>query len=491
MAVQQNRNGVVKSWQERLVAQDRTLRVHLLGIGGAGLSAIARVLHEQGFVVSGSDRQNSAVTQRLAGLGIRVLAGQQAENLTAAPPAERPDVVLISSAVDGANPERQAAETLGIPVVKRADFLPVLLANRTVIAVAGTAGKSTTTAMIVKLLRDRGRDIGYIIGADLPSYGNAAAGRDPLFVVEADEYDHMFLGLRPAVAVITNVVWDHPDCYPTAERFWQAFHQFVTLVPDDGLVVTCVDDPGALRLYEQRRSPGPRWVTYGLGASADLRATGLRTGPGEQVADLVSQQAPVGELILAAPGAHNVCNALASLAVADFCHVSLHTALESLRTFGGTARRFEVKGEINGIIIIDDYAHHPLKVQATLAAARSRYPGRRVWAVFQPHTYSRTKELLADFAQSFSDADSLIVTDIYAAREKDDGTIHARDLVAATGHPQARYIGRLEDTTEHLAEAVRPADVVVVMGAGDSSRVTTLLVERLRQNGKPGVQNAE
>lgn len=469
-------------WRERLTGQDRALRVHLLGIGGAGLSAIARVLHEQGFIVSGSDRQRSTATERLAGLGIRVLAGQRAENLTAAPAAERPDVVLISSAVDGANPERQAAERLGIPVVKRADFLPVLLANRTVIAVAGTAGKSTTTAMIVKMLRDSGHEIGYIIGAELPGYGNAAAGRDPLFVVEADEYDQMFLALRPHVAVITNVVWDHPDCYPTAERFWQAFRQFATLVPNDGLVVTCADDPGALRLYEQRQSPGPRWVTYGLGPSADLRATNLRIQSSEQKAALFWQQTPLGELVLAAPGAHNVRNALATVAVADFCDVPLHAALESLHTFGGTARRFEVKGEINGITVIDDYAHHPLKVQATLAAARSRYPGRRVWALFQPHTYSRTKVLLADFAQSFSDADALIVTDIYAAREVDEGAVHARDLVAATAHPRSQHIGRLEDAAEHLAQQVQPSDVVVVMGAGDSSRVAELLLARLGEN---------
>jgi UDP-N-acetylmuramate--alanine ligase len=466
-------------WRERLVGQDGALRVHLLGIGGAGLSAIARVLHEQGFVVSGSDRQSSAATERLADLGIRVMAGQHAENLTAAPSRERPDVVLISSAVDGANPERQAAEQLGIPVVKRADFLPVLLANRTVIAVAGTAGKSTTTAMIVKMLRDSGRAVGYIIGAELPGYGNAAAGRDPLFVVEADEYDHMFLSLRPTIAVITNVAWDHPDCYPTAESFWQAFHQFAGLVPNDGLVVTCADDAGARRLYEERQTPGPRWVTYGLDAAADLQAANLHTDNGEQGADLVWQGAPLGRLTLATPGAHNVGNALATLAVAEFCEAPLHSALESLRTFTGTGRRFEVKGEVNGVTVIDDYAHHPLKVQATLAAARSRYPGRRLWALFQPHTYSRTKELLADFAQSFEDADGLVVTDIYAAREVDDGAIHARDLVAATAHPQVRYVGRLEDAAEHLAQQVRPEDVVVVMGAGDSSRVAKILLERL------------
>jgi UDP-N-acetylmuramate--alanine ligase len=475
-------NEVEQSWQERLQRQDKSLRVHLLGIGGAGMNAIAGVLIEQGCRVSGSDRQANAHTQRLAELGAHIYAQQTAANLLDLPADARPDVVLISSAVDANNPERQAAEQLGLPVVKRADFLSAMLLNRKVIAVAGAAGKSTTTAMIVKVLRDAGIEAGYIIGAELAGYGNAAAGNHDYFVIEADEYDHMFLGLKPAVAVITNVIWDHPDFYPTQESFWQAFRQFANLVAWDGLVVSCADDLGAEQLYEQRPLPGPCWITYGLDELADLRAVHLVQDGVHQRADLYWWHAPKGQLALSAPGAHNVCNALAALVVATWCDVPFRTALTSLQGFGGAARRFEHKGIIQGVTVIDDYAHHPTKVQATLAAARQRYPRQRIWAVMQPHTYSRTKQLLADFAKSFAQADRVIVTDIYAAREVDDGRVRSTDLVASSPHPHIQHIGDLAAAAQYLAQEVEAGDVVVVMGAGDSSQVAEQLIEHLRQS---------
>lgn len=477
-----------KSWQDRLRTGDTSLRIHLLGIGGAGLRAIAHVLHEQGFVVSGSDRHLSAATQRLAALGILIDPQQAATNLTKLPAAARPDLVLISSAVGADNPERQAADALGIPVVKRADFLPVLLANRKLIAVAGTAGKTTTTAMIVKVLRDAGIDVGYIIGADLPGYGNAAAGAHACFVLEADEYDHMFLALHPTVAVITNVVWDHPDCYPTAQSFWAAFNQFVDSVPAGGLVVTCADDLGAEQLFEQRSTaqaqPAPCWITYGLAEWADVRAMNVVENECEQHAELIWWHAPKGQITLAAPGLHNLRNALAALAVASYCDVPSRTALASLQNFAGTGRRFEVQGEAHGVTVIDDYAHHPTKVQATLAGARSRYPARRIWAVFQPHTFSRTKHLLDEFAQSFAAADEVLITDIYAAREADDGAIHARAVVERSQHPHMRYVGALDDAVATLAAEVRSGDVVIVMGAGDSHQVGTALLAALGHAGQ-------
>lgn len=476
-----NLTSLSPTWQERLVARDPQLRIHLLGIGGAGLSPIAQVLRELGVQVSGSDRRLNAHTQRLTEQGVRIFAGQQAANLTALPAAERPDVVLISSAVDAQNPERQAAEQLGIPVVKRSAFLPVLLTHRRLIAVAGTAGKSTTTAMIVKVLRDAGIEAGYIVGAEMPGLGNAAAGSAPYFVLEADEYDHMFLGLQPHVAVITNVEWDHPDCYPTPESFMAAFQAFVAQVPGNGLVTTCADDPGADQLYHERRQPGPTWITYGLEEFADLRAVQARTDAfGRQRAELAWWCAPKGVLQLQAPGLHNLRNALAALAVACWCDVPSASALASLEAFTGTGRRFELKGEINGVTVIDDYAHHPTKISATLAAARRRYPQRRLWAVLQPHTYSRTRHLLREFGQSLADADQVIVLDIYAARETDDGSIHARDIVAASVNPHTQHIAGLAESADYLAAAVQAGDVVVVMGAGDSYRVGELLLEKLR-----------
>lgn len=468
-------------WQTRLMNRDRSLRVHLIGVGGAGLSAIASVLVDMGFQVSGSDRQLSGAVQRLAERGVPIVIGQRAENLAERPSAERPDVVLISSAVDAQNPERRAAETLGIPVVKRNDFLPALLAGRRVIAVAGTHGKTTTTAMTVQVLRHGGIECGYIIGSEVLGLGNGAAGTAPEFVIEADEYDHMFLGLHPSIAVITNVEWDHPDCYPTPASFRRAFMQFVDTVDRSGLIVACFDDEGVHHVMAYAPSRGPRWITYGLNEKADLRALNVRSRPGQGIeAELVWWHAPAGKLELAVPGVHNVRNALAALAVGVSCGVSTACALEALGSYQGSARRFEWKGEAGGVTVIDDYAHHPTEIEATLNAARRRYPDRRIWAVFQPHTYSRTRRMLYRMGESFDAADQVIVTDIYPAREVDDGSVHARELVAASPHPAILYIGALEDVAAYLAERVAPGDVVITLGAGDSYKVGEWLLERLR-----------
>lgn len=469
------------AWQARLSNRDRTLRVHLIGVGGAGLSAIASVLLDMGMQVSGSDRQPSPALQRLAERGAEVAIGQRAENLTERAAGARPDVVLISSAVDAQNPERCAAESLGIPVVKRSEFLPALLAGRRVIAVAGTHGKTTTTAMTVQVLRHGGIDCGYIIGSEVPGLGNGAAGAAPEFVIEADEYDRMFLGLRPSIAVITNVEWDHPDCYPTPASFRRAFMQFTDTVDRNGLIVACSDDEGVRRVMAYAPSRGPRWITYGLNENADLCARNVRALPGQGVeADLVWWHAPEGKLELAVPGVHNVRNALAALAVGLSCDAPMDRSLEALRNYRGSARRFEWKGEVGGVTVIDDYAHHPTEIEATLNAARRRYPERRIWAVFQPHTYSRTRRMLYRMGESFDAADQVIVTDIYPARESDDGSVHARELVAASPHPAMRYIGALEDVVAYLAEQVTPGDVVITLSAGDGYKVGEWLLERLQ-----------
>ncbi len=470
-------------WQQRLIDLDPALCLHLMGIGGAGLSAIAKVLLEMGFAVSGSDRQLSAATEGLGAAGALVIEGQQAENLAilcAQVPAQRPDVVLISSAIAPENPELQAYRAAGIPVVKRDDFLPVLLTNRKLIAVAGTHGKSTTTSMVVRVLKEAGIDTGYIIGAELSGYGNASAGSSPYFVLEADEYDHMFLGLSPIVAIITNVEWDHPDCYPTPASFHAAFAQFVEKVDSHGLIVSCADDSGAEQLRLERPIDDRRWITYGLTWAADIAALKpALSGKGMLCADLYWWNAPKGPICLQVPGLHNLRNALAALAVACYCDAPLERAVESLQHFVGAARRFELLGEAQGVLVIDDYAHNPTKVRATLAAARSRYPQRRIWAVVQPHTFSRTQSLLQPLADSFGDADQVIITDIYAARERDDGTVHAGQVVAASAHPAIQHIAQLDDVVAHLAEQTKAGDVVLVMGAGDSHRIGRALLQRL------------
>jgi UDP-N-acetylmuramate--alanine ligase len=470
------------SWQARLARRDPTLHVHLIGIGGAGLGPIAHVLLEMGFHVSGSDRQASPALARLAAAGAHVAPTQAAANLTDLLGGSRPDVVLISSAVDPANVEHRAAADLGLPIVKRNQFLGALLANRRLIAIAGTHGKTTTTAMTVQVLRGAGIDCGYIIGAEVPTYGSAAAGSAPEFVLEADEYDHMFLGLRPQIAVVTNVEWDHPDCYPTPASFRRAFMQFTDNVERGGVIITCADDPGAMQVHDYAPTRGPRWLLYGTGESADLRAVQIRSLPGAgMTADLEWWNAPSGHLQLAVWGVHNVRNALGALAAAASCGVAIDTALAALAEYRGSARRFEWKGEAAGTTVIDDYAHHPTEVAATLAAARQRYPDRRIWAVFQPHTYSRTQKMLYQIGESFDAADAVIVLDIYAARELDDGSVNAAELVAASPHHSIRHIAAIPAAAAYLAAHVHPGDVVLTLGAGDGYQVGDTLLRLLQE----------
>ena len=502
-----------ESWQQRLQetanaswqgkgADDATLRVHLIGIGGAGLSAIAHVLLEQGVRVSGSDRQENERTRRLAASGATIFEGQEtAATLTGLPARERPDVVLISSAVNEANQERQAAQRLGIPIVKRETFLPPFLGGRDVIAVSGTHGKSTTTAMIVQTLHANGCDAGYIIGADLSStaakcaadavgggrtgYGNAHAGTARTFVIEADEYDRMFHGLTPMVAVITNVEWDHPDCYPTPTSFVDAFRQFVAQVRAEGCVIACGDDPGAEALRRERATvDGPAWLTYGLNDGCDVQAVGETVGEsGGFAAAVQNGEKSLGRLQLQAPGIHNLRNALAALTVARRCGVPMAQILASLHQYTGIGRRFELKGTRRGVTVIDDYAHHPTEVRATLAAARNRFGERRIWAVFQPHTFSRTCAMLHDIARSFANADAVLVTNIYAARESGDGAMAAAEVADASAHPSIRHSGDVEDTSALLHAEVNPGDVVLTLGAGTSHRIGELLLERLETDG--------
>ena len=466
-----------QKWQDRLAKPDPSLRVHLIGIGGAGLSAIAHTLLDLGMIVSGSDRRLTDATEHLEEHGARIYSDQSAKTLEGLPVDQRPDVVLISSAIDETNAERQAAVRLGLPVVKRDQFLPVLLQSRQVIAVAGSHGKSTTTSMIITVLRGAGLDPGFIVGADLPGLGNAAAGGGDHFIIEADEYDHMFLGLSPTVAVVTNVEWDHPDCYPTPASFRRAFMRFIDRVDRSGLVVSCLDDEGAELIRAYGASRGPQWITYGTHRGSDLRANIPEAGVERQnSADLVWWHAPVGRLELKVPGVHNIRNALAALAVSSWCNVPLETALQSLAEYTGVSRRFERKGSAGGIQVFDDYAHHPTEIVATLAATRQQFPDRRIWAVFQPHTFSRTEHMLYRMGDSFGEADEVIVTDIYAAREANDGRVTSAELVASSPHPAIQHIAKLEDVVEYLIAHAKPGDIVITLGAGDGYKIGEMLL---------------
>jgi UDP-N-acetylmuramate--alanine ligase len=439
------------------------MHVHLVGIGGIGLSAIARVLRGWGYRVSGSDRQLSPLTRSLAAEGITVQAGHREANVEGA------DLVVVSSAIAAGNEEVQAAEHRGVPVVKRERFLADLTAGKTTIAVAGTHGKTTTSALIAWMLLQAGLDPTYIVGGILLDTGtNARAGRGLHFVIEADEYDRAFLGLRPDVAVITTVEHDHPDCYPTFADMQEAFAAFIAQIAPGGVLIAS-DDPEARRLAMARRAAGGRVALYGLDPDDDWRAAGVETGP-RPAFDVWRNGRRMGRCSSALPGQHNVLNALAALAAANEAGVDFTHAAAALAGFRGTGRRFELKGEAHGIAVVDDYAHHPTEIRATLAAARSRYPGRALWAVFQPHTYSRTAALLDDFGAAFGDADHVVVTGIYAARELDtlglSGAIVA-DRIQAGGHPDVRYRESLEEAAAEVISGVRPGDVVLTLGAGD------------------------
>ena len=449
-------------------------RVHLIGIGGIGLSAIARVLLARGDAVSGSDLQSSAITDELARLGAKIMIGQRAENVGDV------DLVLVTSAAPDDNLEVAEARRRGIRIVKRYDFFPELTAGKTTIAVAGTHGKTTTTGMIATMLVDAGLDPDAIIGGILPELnGNARAGHGKYFVIEADEYDRAFLGLRPTIAVVTSIEMDHPDIFKNVDQVASAFYQFMALVPRDGLVVGCGD---AERVSQEMGNLGGTLVIrYGFDAANDWRATDVRlNADGGSDFSAWRGATRVGEFSLRIPGKHNVLNALAALAVADHVGIDLDRAGEMLKRFRGAARRFEVKGEFRGVTIIDDYAHHPSEIRATLAAARARYPARKILAVFQPHTYSRTQALLDDFAGAFGDADQVIVTEIFAARERESKGISGTQVVDRMNHPAARFVASLDECAAWLETELRAGDVLITLGAGDVYRVAHTVARRLQ-----------
>jgi UDP-N-acetylmuramate--alanine ligase len=441
--------------------------VHLVGIGGIGMSAIARILLAWGVRVSGSDLRLSDITADLALLGATIHQGHGPENLNGA------TQVVVSSAIPSDNPEVVAARERGLPVLKRADFIGEMMAGKQGIAVAGTHGKTTTTAMIAHLLIEAGLDPSFIVGGILADLGrNARAGQGPHFVIEADEYDGMFLGLSPDIAVITHLERDHPDCYPTLADMVEAFSAFLDRLPPNGHIVACVDAPNVRDLIgEIEKAPGaqPMIHRYGLGPEATWRALDLDTDEtGNMGFRLAVDGKERGSVQLSCPGRHNVKNALAALVVADLLDVP--TAAEALSRFGGVKRRFEIKGVAKGVTVIDDYAHHPTEIQATLAAARHRYPDREIWAVFQPHTYSRTRALFAEFARSFADADHVIVLDVYAARAHEEARGArplAKALTEALSHESKRYCPTVDEATTYILDHINSRDVLITLGAGN------------------------
>ncbi len=455
--------------------------IHLVGIGGSGMSAIAWVLLGRGYHVSGSDLQHNALTAELEAAGATIFTGHAAGNIAGA------DLLVISSAVPPSNPELAAAIAAGTPVLKRADFLGRLMADHVGIAIAGTHGKTTITGMVAQILLSAGRDPSFVIGGVLPSLRrNGRAGKGDTFVVEADEYDHMFLGLRPRLAVVTNIEHDHPDIFPTAADYQQAFSQFAALVPTGGAALVCSDDTAARELLAGLPDEVNR-LSYGLssqkpaGSEAHYWASELRPNQRGGLDFLAfGNDELLGLLRLRIPGEHNVRNALAALAVSRQLAVAFPQIQEALAAFGGIERRFQHVGQVGDVLVIDDYAHHPTEIRVNLAAARQQFPGRRLWAVWQPHTFSRTRLLLDEFASSFTDADRVIALDIYASRERDSLGVSTADVVTRMNHPYVRHIGRREEAAAFILDRVRPGDVILTLGAGDGNQVGEWVLAGLR-----------
>jgi UDP-N-acetylmuramate--alanine ligase len=471
--------------------------VHFIGIGGTGLSAIARVLVESGYQVTGSDRILSPLAKSLMEEGVMVTIGHRPENIEGA------QVVVRSSAIPDDNVEVKAARELGIPVLKRSEFLSSMMEERMGIAVAGTHGKTTTTAMIAWMLTYLGQDPTFIAGGVLNNlHTNAHAGKGRVFVIEADEYDHMFLGLKPKIAVITNIEHDHPDCYPTPEDFFKAFDQFATHVGSDGTLLVCANDREASRLGQIAKERGQKVFSYAVrnsnnGSSsqpitylADTLAPNMLGGMSfETSCSLVGKQFEIHTPInLRVPGRHNVQNALATLAVAHQLDLPIEQASKALSEFRGTGRRFEICGQVNGITVIDDYAHHPTEIRATLSAARMSYPNSKLWVVWQPHTFSRTRLLFKDFVSAFDQADCVLVTDIYAAREKspEDG-FSSQQIVNAMTYPTAQYLADFSQATTYLVDRLKPGDVLIVLSAGDADQISTRVLAQLKERSERSV----
>jgi UDP-N-acetylmuramate--alanine ligase len=439
--------------------------IHLIGIGGTGISSIARVLLEKGYKVTGSDRVLSPLALDLEIAGARVYEGHDASHIKGA------NIVVRSSAIPDSNVEVVAARQAGIPVLKRSEFLGTILRDHVGIAIAGSHGKTTTTAMMAFCLNSLAQDPSYIIGGvskDLSS--NAHAGEGKHFVIEADEYDRMFMGLNPEVVLLTNVEYDHPDCYPTPADYLQAFKEFIGTMQPNGLLFACTDFVHTSELISAKPA-SVRAFTYGLSETADFRAMNCSVNKyGSYDYDMVHQGKVVCKVSLQVPGEHNVRNSLAVLAVIQELGLPVEMAALNMHKFSGTGRRFDIIGEANGVTFVDDYAHHPSKISATLSAAKTRFPGRRLVALWQPHTYTRTKTLAADFIRSLDLADVAVVTEVYPAREPVED-FSSSELVAKMTGKEAYFCKTLDNAVELLEEKLLPGDILLVLSAGDADTV--------------------
>ena len=457
-------------------------RIHFVGIGGIGMSGIAEVLLNLGYKISGSDLRSSSVTQRLGGLGATIFEGHSACNVSGA------DVVVTSSAIATENPEVVEARRHHVPVIQRAEMLAELMRLKYGIAIAGMHGKTTTTSMVAAVLAGGGLDPTVVVGGRVDAMGsNARLGKSQYLVAEADESDRSFLKLSPILSVVTNIDREHMDCYRNMRDVRRTFVEFMERVPFYGMIVGCNDDPILRRLLPRVHR---RVRTYGASRGSDLLIKLIGMQPGDaghrplSRFKVASQGADLGEFTLHVPGLHNVLNATAAIAVGIALDIPIDQIRSALDGFRGVDRRFQFKGQAGGVTVIDDYGHHPTEIRATLAAARQCGFGR-VHVLFQPHRYTRTRDLMEEFVGAFADADSLFVLDIYAASEKPIEGITAETLarrIAEAAGSRVRYTPSFAEAAVEVASQAHPGDMILTLGAGNVSQLGPMILEALEKH---------
>ena len=465
-------------------------RIHFVGIGGIGMSGIAEVLLNLGYKISGSDLRNSAVTQRLAGLGASTFAGHAASNI------ERADVVVTSSAIPADNPEIVEARRLHIPVIQRAEMLAELMRLKYGIAIAGMHGKTTTTSMVASVLAAGGLDPTVVVGGRVDAMGsNARLGKSQYLVAEADESDRSFLKLSPILSVVTNIDREHMDCYRDMRDVHRTFLEFMERVPFYGTVVGCNDDPVLRRLLPLVHR---RVTSYGTTEGSDFliqmqQSIGTPPSPGDHKPlirfQVTYKGKDLGEFNLHVPGTHNVLNATAAIAVGTALDIPTDQIRSGLATFRGVDRRFQLKGMAAGVSVIDDYGHHPTEIRATLAAAR-QCGYRRVHVIFQPHRFTRTRDLMEEFTTAFADADTLCLLDIYPASEKPIAGITSQalvDRISGAGNREVTYAGSFSDAAAAVADRAQPGDMVLTLGAGSVFQLGGMILEKLARTATPNI----
>jgi UDP-N-acetylmuramate--alanine ligase len=459
-----------------MTSLDNIKTIHFVGIGGISMSGLAEIMLNAGYTVTGSDINRSNIIDRLVKKGALVTIPHEAQSV------EGSQLVVYTAAVKQDNPELVRARELSIPTIDRAEFLGTIMKRHPYgIAISGSHGKTTTTSMVSLIFKNAMLDPTILLGGELDAIqGNVLVGNSQYFITEACEYVESFLKFYPYVAAILNIEEDHLDYFKDIDHIMSAFYKFASLIPADGALVACADNENTMKVAATAKC---KVITYSLQTPADYTVSDVRfDGLGHPSFEVFYKGSSLGEFSLNIPGRHNILNSLASIAIALNAGIDLDVIKSSLLQFRGTFRRFDIKGTHNDITIIDDYAHHPTEIKATLEAAK-QYPHKKVWCVFQPHTYSRTRTLFKEFTQAFYGADRVVITDIYAAREKDNGEVRIIDLVDGvnSNSSNAIYMKEFEEIADLIVSEAQPGDIVFTMGAGDIYKLGQIIMDKLKQ----------